>query len=916
MAQADRVQQAPTAPGDRAFAEALRAFDARDDATARALFEQALTLARESGDRGLEAGARRGLGAIAARQGHLREAVVEHAQAAALFDDLGDRLRLARSLNDLGTLHFRLAEPDLAKTNWTRALAEYEALGDAGQQASLLYNMAFLPASADERRALIERGLGLARAGGDRHVEGQLLAMRADLEFTVGDYVPALANLQQAQELFRQVGPPARSSLARALTSLGRLYRVHAQFDEAVDAYEAALAIQGELGDSQGMAQTTGALSRAFRYLGRMPDHLSYAERCHDLAVRAGGDAILTFGEAVLAAARLATGDSAGALALLRQADDSGRGRNDEWSQNLRAGAERAQGHAPEAFDAATRAVSLSRQRDNLETLLDALTIRSSVASSLGRLDAALADAREALAILERLRQRLVPQDYLKRGFTDQFRDAYSDAIDLLERLHRPEQAMEAAEAGRARAFADLLLARGVRNRPNPLGVDTAAALPSPPARNLQPMPTSGTDLLARGGGGGTRPRTTVEDLPSDASAPPATIGDLRRLAATLDVTILSYWVTRDHTWGWALGPEGRVLSMRAEVTEAGLRELVSRVWGLDSLPSGDEGLAPGRAVPGRRATAAPRRALDSADARRTLRRLLVTPLHDALPARSGSTLLIVPHGPLSLLSFAALQDERGRYLVEDHAIAYTPAAAVLMLSGHSVARARGAAREFLLVGSPATLPEDPGPEGLRPLPGAAREVRRVAATIGRARASVLVGRQASEPAVRRQMADARVVHLATHGVIRDDAPLDSFLALDVTGATGQADDDGRLGAREIYDLTLQADLVVLSACRSALGRLSGDGLFGVARAFFYAGTPSVVATLWDVADEPAARLMPRFHGAFSQGVPPSLALRTAQLALLADLRAGRVVVQGRRGPVPLPEHPALWAGFVLLGRP
>jgi CHAT domain-containing protein len=121
---------------------------------------------------------------------------------------------------------------------------------------------------------------------------------------------------------------------------------------------------------------------------------------------------------------------------------------------------------------------------------------------------------------------------------------------------------------------------------------------------------------------------------------------------------------------------------------------------------------------------------------------------------------------------------------------------------------------------------------------------------------------------------------------------------------------------REIYDIDLNADLVVLSACRTGLGPVSGDGVAGLARAFLYAGTPSVVATLWDVADEPAALLMPTFYGSLRRTPDKAQALRTAQLRLLKALRAGGVKVAGTLGPVTLREHPVLWAGFIVVGRP
>jgi CHAT domain-containing protein len=158
------------------------------------------------------------------------------------------------------------------------------------------------------------------------------------------------------------------------------------------------------------------------------------------------------------------------------------------------------------------------------------------------------------------------------------------------------------------------------------------------------------------------------------------------------------------------------------------------------------------------------------------------------------------------------------------------------------------------------------------------------------------------------------VIHFATHGVLQDDQPVDSFLALG--SASGAASNDGRLTAQEIYELDLQADLVVLSACRTGLGKISGDGIAGLTRAFFYAGTPSVMATLWDVADEPTSRLVAEFYRSYQRTHDKSQALRAAQLHLLRALRNGQVKATTPAGTFTLPEHPVFWAGFVLVGEP
>jgi CHAT domain-containing protein len=132
------------------------------------------------------------------------------------------------------------------------------------------------------------------------------------------------------------------------------------------------------------------------------------------------------------------------------------------------------------------------------------------------------------------------------------------------------------------------------------------------------------------------------------------------------------------------------------------------------------------------------------------------------------------------------------------------------------------------------------------------------------------------------------------HGLVRDDRPWDSALVL----APGDGE-DGWLRVSEVFDLTLAADLVVLSGCSTGAGKLSGDGILGLGRAFIYAGTPSVLVSQWDVSDVATASLMERFYAELHAGRTKAQALRAAQLAARKRFR-----------------HPALWAAFVLIGEP
>jgi CHAT domain-containing protein len=387
-------------------------------------------------------------------------------------------------------------------------------------------------------------------------------------------------------------------------------------------------------------------------------------------------------------------------------------------------------------------------------------------------------------------------------------------------------------------------------------------------------------------------------------------------------------------TYVWVIKSTGEVDAARIDVNETELTELVTRARsvrgakpstadrGPDATQSEDTGWTPRLRGDGLLSLGD-----DAVVASRTLYRLLIEPIRPLLPATPGSLLTIVPHGPLFMLSFAALQDAGGRYLVERYAIHYTPAGVVLQLTG-THRRASEGASDYLLIGDPISLPALPNGKPLPRLPGTRSEVTRVASLVGRSRATMLLGANASEPEVERLVGHRRVIHFATHGVLRSDDPLDSFLALDTGGrrstaagarrpvVSGTGQPDGRLTVGEIYGLHLDADLVVLSACGTGLGKVSSDGVAGLARAFVYAGAPSVVATLWDIADEPAARFMPQFYRALQRRADHAQALRTAQLGLLEDLRAGRVKASTGTGTVTLAEHPVLWAGFMLVGEP
>ncbi len=290
--------------------------------------------------------------------------------------------------------------------------------------------------------------------------------------------------------------------------------------------------------------------------------------------------------------------------------------------------------------------------------------------------------------------------------------------------------------------------------------------------------------------------------------------------------------------------------------------------------------------------------ARDMASAEQTavqLHDLLVKPLAGALTA--GEPLTIVPDKELHSVPFALLRDRHtGRFLVEDHALTVSPSAAV-HLACRERARALAAAgtdSSALIAGNPAfdhtVFP------GLESLPAAETEARQVAALYPRP--ELLLGQDATKARFLAEIEGHAVTHFAGHSLVHPSQPLLSQLAL-----APSPGDSGSLRMLDLYRLRpVRTRLAVLSACESGGSQARGaEGVTGLASHFLSLGIPTVVASLWNVADRPTALLMVSFHRHLRGGEDAAAALRSAQLELL-------------RHPDPALRSPASWGAFAVFG--
>jgi CHAT domain-containing protein len=182
-------------------------------------------------------------------------------------------------------------------------------------------------------------------------------------------------------------------------------------------------------------------------------------------------------------------------------------------------------------------------------------------------------------------------------------------------------------------------------------------------------------------------------------------------------------------------------------------------------------------------------------------------------------------------------------------------------------------------------------------LPYSRREVLGIASAFGDKNVDLLTGWEAREDFVKtHSLENYRIIHFACHGFLDESAPHRSALVLSLDS---DPEEDGFLQAREVYELRLKADLVVLSACQTGRGRLEGgEGLLGLPRMFFYAGARATISSLWKITDRSTASLMRALYEQLAAGADAGRALRKAKLEMLRSKFA----------------HPFYWGGFVLHG--
>ncbi|MGZ5433474.1 MAG: CHAT domain-containing protein [Thermoanaerobaculia bacterium] len=783
-------------------------------------------------------------------------------------------MNVLRNLAELELLSGRLDEA-LAWND--RALKLIRERGDPKREASVLRDRADLLEKGgryDASLPLFEDALKLATQTSHRHLQAQIHGDLGAAHMLRGAYGTAAKHLEKSIALYQALNEsyleaPTWILLAQVYTLLeadGNAEIALENADKLAEKSEFGLAraMVDVMGKSRKMMRGRGDASEAdaaFRAMLKLPDAQGMftpgmTNLLRECALLAGGS------------------KSEGPLPLESGAPSFMRG----LSVMLQGISALRSGEHEKARDHFNRALALNPSGDHKAGMFGMIGVSHSIE---GNGEEAIRNFRRAADALDVSAADVKVEELLTSYLGSNRRWYFSLLVDMLVAEGKPLEAFAHAERARARTFLQMIgnhRLRAAASADPRLVAETenmraaiadrerrvTAAKPEEAAlieADLERAREHYRALLIR-------MKTTNPEYEDLTNVEPRTIESVREELSP-DTTLISYYVSARVVHAWVVDREAAHHQL-LRLDAAALTPLLC--WA-DELASTTRGVL----VPDRPCD---NNAASPADAYRAL----IAPLRKHI---RHEKLVLVPHGVLHYIPFAALLDpDSNRYLVQDYTLTYAPSASSLRFLRAKETPVDGGA---VVLGDPVTsLP------GLAPLPGAKDEATFVARTLG---TTPRLGADARETLLHDLQGKADLVHVAAHALYDASHPLFSRIAL-----AADEKNDGSLTVTEILStVDLEGvNLVVLSACRSAVGQRSGgDEIVGLTRALLYAGTPGVISTLWNIDDTSAATLMTAFYRRLGEGVTAAEALRDAQIAAIES-----------------DKDPRHWSAFMLTGDP
>ncbi|MEA5573480.1 CHAT domain-containing tetratricopeptide repeat protein [Calothrix sp. UHCC 0171] len=877
--------------------------------------EQRLAIARKTEDRESEGKGLGNIGSAYMNLGNYTKAI----------DYLQQSLAIARETVDSQTeknANINLAQVYLDKGDYQKADEYFQQLliivqktGSKKEELSFLSQISSIHMrrrNYGDAMKYLEKSLEIARETNDLRSEIVALGNIAMTNSYLGNYSRGIDDAEQALKIIQKLNLPENeiSTLkSNAFNLLGVLHKDIGNYNEAFDNISRSLSLAKKYQDRELEAKALGNLASIFNKLGKYKEAINYQEQSlkikREIPDREG------------------EGNSLGNLAIIY----------------------RQMGDYSKAIDYGKQVVAITREQKDRENEQIALQNLGLAYYRQGNLLLAESTLMEAIKVQESLRVRLKDTDRI--SIIDKQTDSFQSLQQVFIKQNKYKEALEISERGRARAFSELINFRlsdnTKQNSPiSPLKIEdirqiakrqnatlveysisdysTFAATYTPiKGEKFQVIPLKegfrvsqsiaselsiwvikptgevtfrqvNIESLLR------QQKTSLQDLVNNNLKDLGVAIDSPRSANNqqnnqqnfaIDDLVRRNTEDREKDPPWkvvAVNPQNMTVKIRLttwEKTETPIERTFAQVTKVSYSQAAYTNL-------------------------QQLHKILIDPIADLLPKDPNARVIFIPQDSLFFVPFPALQDANRNYLIQKHTIQTAPSIQVLDLTHQQLSyqqrqKFSPEPTDALIVGNP-TMPKvslKPGEPATRlnPLPDAEEEVKKIAQIF---KTNPIIGDRATKSAILPLLPKARIIHFATHGLLDDftagSIPGAIALAPEVFNNKGKTEEtNGLLTASEIFDLKLNAELVVLSACDTGRGKLSGDGVIGLSRSLISAGVPSVIVSLWSIPDAPTASLMTEFYQNLHKG--KAFALRQAMLETM------------KQHP-----DPKNWAAFTLIG--
>jgi CHAT domain-containing protein len=890
-------------------------------------YNQALPLRRAVGDRHGEAVTLTDIGTVYSNLGEQNKALDYYEQSLPVYREVRDRIGEARTLNNIGFVNDVLGEQQKALDYYNQALPLTRAVGDRIGEAVTLNNIGLIHAVLGEMQKALDyynQALVLTRATGYRRGEATSLSSIGAVYKTLGEQQRALDYFNQALLLRRAVGD--RHGEAESLGIIGAIYFVvPREQQKALGYYNQALPLFRAVGDRGGEAETLGSIALVYAVMGEKQKALDYTNQGLQLARAAGNRSVEATALYSIGLLYDDLGEPQKALEYFEQSLAMSRSLGDR------------SGEAVTLFSIA----DLQRDRGNL-------------AEALTQIEA-------SLSIIESLRTKIANQA-LRSSYFATVQDYYQSYIDLLMRLHKQQpsagydhKALQVSERARARSLLETLAEAGadIRQGVDPKLLERERSLQrqlnARAQAQMKLLSSKHTEEQARDIAQEIQALTTEfqqveteikQRSPNYAALTqpqPLTLKEIQTQVLDADTLLLEYSLGKDRSYLWAVTPDSiksYELPKRDEI-EATARRLYDLLNARNKRVKGEtkeqwqtrvaqaDGEIPAAAT--------------------ALSEMVLAPVAAQLGKKR---LVIVADGVLQYIPFAVLSAPSvnavaaaPQPLIVEHEIVSLPSASTLAVIRREIAGRQPAPKMIVALADPVFMKNDerlkggvkaantstneaaPRAESVRELQlveavedtgageglyvprlvGSRKEAEEIVAMAPAVESKLALDFDASRVlATSSELSQYRYVHFSTHGFLNSVHPELSGIVFSLVNERGEAQ-DGFLRAHEVFNLKLPAELVVLSACQTGIGKeVKGEGLVSLTRGFMYAGAPRVVVSLWSVSEMGTTELMVRFYREMlKEGKTPAAALRAAQISLMKEKRWA---------------SPFYWAPFTLQG--